>query len=182
VNHARHALPRPSPLPSQQPLDTVLAEVRRRFYRGADAHVDAVLQRAFFRDRRMILYALSWPATWLRQRALTCSPARYHSLLIARLEAIVLHGDSARFAPLSAYFPTYLLACLQDWFRHHGDELYDELKHLRNAIDKVLSSAPLAAQVQRDAQHLDVIAAAHKLIQPARRRAGKSDPAQLSLF
>ena len=37
--------------------------------------------------------------------------------------------------------PNYLLKCLQDWFQHHGDELYDELKHIRNALDQILASA-----------------------------------------
>jgi hypothetical protein len=127
----------------------------------------------------MIVYALTWPSTWLCGRGLTCSPARYNLLIAERLEAIAAHGDPCRYG---AYFPAYLLKCLQDWFQHHGDQLYDELKHVRNAIDQVLASARFAASVQRDARHVDLLASAHRLILPRRTRHGKHDSSQLSLF
>ena len=86
----------------------------------------------FHRDRRRLLYALCWPADWLECRGLFCTPARYRAIVVARLDAIRAQGDPARYG---AYFPTYLLKCLQDHFAHHGDELYDELKHIRNALE-----------------------------------------------
>jgi hypothetical protein len=141
----------------------LLRLVRQRFYPAADPPAE----RAFYRDRRMLLCALSWPATWLEQRALTCSAARYRAIIVERLEAIAAHGDPARYG---AYFPTYLLKCLQDWFQHHGDDLYAELKHIRNALDHVLASVTSTAEVRRDAQHLAVLASAHQLI-AARRSA-----------
>lgn len=150
----------------------LLEEVRRRFYAGQ-------LVRDFYRDRRMLLYALTWPAAWLEGRALTCSAARYHALLGKRLGDIAVHGDPARYG---AYFPAYLLKCLQDWFRHHGEELYDELKHIRNALDQVLASARFAAGVQRDAQHTEILAATHRLLQARRVEREKPDGRQLSLF
>jgi hypothetical protein len=153
-------------------VEGLLEEVQRRFYAGQPV-------RDFYRDRRMLLYALTWPAAWLEGRALTCSAARYHALLGERLVAIAVHGDPARH---SAYFPAYLLKCLQDWFQHHGDELYDELKHIRNALDQVLASVPFATDVQRDAQHTEILAATHRLIQAHRAPREKPDGRQLSLF
>jgi len=153
-------------------IQQLLIRVERRFYRTLPA-------RAFHRDRRMIVYALTWPSVWLCGLGLTCSPARYNLLIEERLEAIAAHGDPCRYG---AYFPAYLLKCLQDWFQHHGEELYDELKHVRNAIDQVLASVSFAANVQRDARHVDLLVSAHRLIQPHRTRHGKGDPHQLSLF
>jgi hypothetical protein len=153
-------------------IQELLHGVERRFYRTLPA-------RAYHRDQQMIIYALTWPATWLHRRGLTCSPSRYNLLIAARLEAIAAHGDPCRYG---AYFPAYLLKCLQDWFQHHGEELYDELKHVRNAIDQVLASVRFAANVQRDARHVDLLASVNRLIAAHRTRHGKSDPRQLSLF
>jgi hypothetical protein len=93
--------------------------------------------------------------------------------------AIAVHGDPARYG---AYFPAYLLKCFQDWFHHHGEELYDELKHIRNALDQVLASVRFAAGVQRDAQHSELLAATHRLIQARRVQRNKTDDRQLPLF
>jgi hypothetical protein len=66
--------------------------------------------------------------------------------------------------------------------RHHGDELDTELKHVRNALDQVLASARFAARVQRDARHLEMLAATHRLLQARRTARTISDARQLSLF
>lgn len=167
-----------NPLKSGGPIDTapvvlpLLEEIRRRFYARAD-------ERGFHRDRRMLLYALTWPASWLEHRALTCSSSRYSALIADRLEDIAAHGDPARYG---AYFPTYLLKCVQDWFQHHGDELYGELKHIRNALDQVLASTRIATIVQRDAQHVELLASAHRLIRAEREKRQRIDARQLSLF
>jgi hypothetical protein len=126
-----------------------------------------------------LLYALTWPATWLDERGLTCSPQRYQTLIEDRLQAIAAHGNPATYG---AYFPTYLLKCLQDWFDRYGDELYSELKHIRNALDQLLASARFAERVQRHACHLDLLVSTHRLIETrhANRAASASD--QLTLF
>ena len=146
----------------------LLEEVRCRFYAGHPA-------RDFHRDRRMLLYALTWPASWLERRGLTC----LGRLLTDRLVVIAAHGDPARYG---AYFPAYLLKCLQDWFDHHGEQLYGELKHIRNALDQVLASAKFATTVQRDAQHVEFLAATHHLIRPQRNQPHPVDDGQLRLF
>lgn len=153
-------------------VQQLLVAVERRFYA-------ALPKGDFHRDRRMLVYAITWPSTWLKCRGLTCSPARYNLLIAERLEAIAAHGDPGRYG---AYFPAYLLKCLQDWFQHHGDELYGELKHIRNALDQVLASARFAANVQHDAHHIEVLASAHNLIQAKRARRGKRDARQMSLL
>ena len=177
-----HAAGRASPASAADPdagpqdiagaVHQTLETIRRRFY-GTHPPAD------FHRDRRMLLYALTWPAGWLERRALTCSPARYRSLLADRLEAIAAHGDPARYG---GYFPAYLLKCLQDWLQHHGDELDAEFKHVRNALDHVLASVRFAERVQRDARQIELLAATHRLLHAQRANRVTGDNRQLSLF
>jgi hypothetical protein len=61
----------------------------------------------FPRDRPRLLYALTWPATWLDERGLTCSPRRYQTLIADRLQAIAAHGHPAVYG---AYFPPIYLS------------------------------------------------------------------------
>jgi len=165
--------------PMGDTVQHLLGAVQQRFYAAPSPRDRAEARARFHRDRRRLLYALTWPAVWLERRGLTCSALRYHALLADRLAEIASHGDPARYG---AYFPTYLLKCLQNWFQHHGDELYDELKHIRNALDQVLASARFAVTVQRDAQHVELLASAHRLIRTQREKRQKSDGRQLSLF
>ncbi len=152
-------------------LDELLGTIRLHFY--LHRPVD------YRRDRRRLLHALTWPATWLEERGLTCAPPRYHTLIAERLHAIAAHGNPAVY---DAYFPTYLLKCLQDWFDRHGDDLYGELKHIRNALDQILASARFAARVQRHARQLDLLVSTHRLLE--RRLDGPQEHAtdQLTLF
>jgi hypothetical protein len=150
----------------------LLEVIQRRFYATEPpAH--------FHRDRQMLLYALTWPAGWLASRGLACSPTRYQSLIAERLDAICDHGDPARYG---AYFPAYLLKCLQDWFQHRSDELYAELKHIRNALDRILGSIGAASEVQLHARHIELLATLHRLLHAHRPRRVVSDNGQLSLF
>jgi len=109
------------PLPTQALLD----QIKTRFYKSN------VSEKRFYQDRRMLLYAVTWPATWLSRRGLPITPQAYEKLLSQRLEDIAQHGDSKRY---SNYFPRYLLKSIQDWFAHHGEALYEELKHIRNQL------------------------------------------------
>ena len=149
----------------------LLDGVRDRFYATRTP-------REFYRDRRMLVYALTWPGAWLEARGLTCAVVRYQAIVTQRLAEIAVHGDPERYG---AYFPTYLLKCLQDWFEHHGDELYADLKHIRNALDHVLASPTLADSVRRDGRHVEILAATHRLLHAQRERR-PPDARQLTLF
>jgi hypothetical protein len=153
-------------------IPELLEVIRRRFYaRQPPSH--------FHRDRRMLLYALTWPADWLDSRGLTCSAARYHDLIVDRFDAICCHGDPTRFG---AYLPAYLLKCLQDWFGHRSDDLYAELKHIRNALDHIRSAVGSLSEAQLNARHIELLAAAHRLLHAQRKRTAASDSGQMSLF
>ena len=177
------------PSTMEQAVAELLDSIRWRFYTTTDPHLqrtngnagtDRTALRRFHRDRRMLLYALTWPATWLEHRGLTCPPVRYHRLIDDRLAAIAAYGEPARYG---AFFPRYLLKALQDFFERHGDDLYGDLKHIRNALDQVLASARFAARVRDDARQLDVLVATHRLLHARRAiRVAARDPAQLDLF
>jgi hypothetical protein len=163
----------------QQVTESLLAAVRSRFYQGAPP-------QRFHRDRRRLLYALSWPASWLDHRGLATDPESYQRLILARLDAILHHGDPARY---HAWVPAYLLKCLQDWFRHHGDDLYEQLKHVRNSLsslDSILlhlrSHAP--APDSQAQQLTSDLARAHLILRSKvhSRRSQPPAPKQLTLF
>ncbi len=110
------------------PMEVLLAQIKQNFY------INKSSEKQFYADRRMLLYALTWPGKWLEQRGLSISAQRYEQLLSDRLKAIAEYGKPIRY---QSYFPAYLLKCLQDWFSHHGDELYEELKHIRNQLYRI---------------------------------------------
>ena len=167
------------PAAMQRVLEDLLETIRECFYPEAGPAGRTTLRR-FHRDRRLLLYALTWPATWLQRRGLICPSGRYRRLIDERLAAIIAHGEPARY---QGFFPRYLLKCLQDHFERHGDELYEELKHVRNALDQILADARLAQRVREDARQRDILVATHRLLQAGRStHVVSSDPGQLRLF
>ena len=150
--------PRKGPDLDERTIAALLESVRIHFY--------APFQPVqFHRDRRMLLYALTWPAVWLERRGLFCSPQRYRALIIERLDAIRTHGDPARYG---AYLPTYLLKCLQDFFDRHGEDLYHELKHIRNALESLQRSLSFAQRASEQSRHIEALAAAHRILRANR--------------
>lgn len=159
-------------------VEGLLHEVRVRFYAAQPAS-------AFQRDRRRLIHALTWPAVWLERRGLYCSQARYHALVTDRLVAILAHGDPSRYGgpsptASSGYFPAYLLKCLQDFFDRHGDELYRELKHVRNALDVVLGSLRFVEKASAQSRQIEALAQAHRFLRANAH--APSDPSQMALF
>ena len=60
-------------------------------------------------------------------------------LLLLCLKQIKTHADRDK---LAVYFPAYLLKSLQQYLFHHGDSLYEELKHVRNALEPLMQKFP----------------------------------------
>ena len=126
----------------------------------------------------MLLYTVTWPATWLDKRGLPITSQAYQKLLTQRLDDIAKHGDPKRY---QTYFPRYLLKTIQDWFAHHGEDLYEELKHVRNQlcdIETILRSQP--AQSAGDV--VTPIAQAHAVLTVQNRRKKCADNKQLNLL
>ena len=141
-------------------LGEVLRYIRKHIYQGNDGN--------YGRDRRMLLYALTWPAAWLDSQALRMHPKDYQRMLMDKLEQITRHGDPARYR---VYFPKYLLKCLQDHCHHQHETLYRELKHASYSIEQILdhlqSSQP---------EHTTVLAQAHALLRRSHRNKDTTAP------
>ena len=153
-------------------IDDLLAFVQKQFYSGTACH-------DYCRDRRMLVYALSWPAHWLDQRGLKMPQKKYEALLYQRLNDIVKHGNKNVYRQ---YFPRYLLKALQDHFAWHGDELYFELKHIRNCLQGVEGLLKYSAASQYEQDHYTrILAQAHRIVKP-RGRKKEVTQKQLSLF
>lgn len=154
------------------PTEKLLEQIKVSFYRSN------VSQKRFHQDRRMLLYALTWPATWLSQRGLPITSQAYQKLLCERLEDIAKHGDPKRY---HNYFPRYLLKTIQDWFAHHGDELYQELKHVRNQLEAV-EALLLKCTHEATEDIVTPLAEAHAILAVQNRRKKRADARQLNLL
>ena len=154
------------------PTQALLDHIKARFY-NCD-----VSEKRYYQDRRMLLYALTWPAMWLDQRGLPITSQAYQKLLNQRLDDIAQHGDPKRY---QAYFPRYLLKTIQDWFAHHGEALYEELKHVRNQLCDI--EALLRPHPNQSAWDVVTpIAQAHAVLAVHNPRKKHSDLTQLKLL
>ena len=160
----------------QKQLPLPLAE--ELLHRIEDDFYHNLPKRRFYRDRPFLLYVISWPAAWLHHRALTMPKARYRQIILQRLDQIKAHSD---FSKAIAFFPAYLLKCLQNYFLHQGDQLYDELKHIRNSIDSLFDKLDKAQP--EDPQHLvPTLAHLNRLMRSPYKTRKKLSPHQLTLF
>ena len=155
------------------PTESLLAQIKQTFY------TNKLSEKQFYADRRMLLYAITWPDKWLDQRGLPTTAQHYEQLLTQRLKAIAQHGKLESY---QRYFPGYLLKCLQDWFAHHGDELYEELKHVRNPLHSI--EALLQGCSSQQAEDIVTpMAQAHAILKSqCHRKYDKEDTRQLTLF
>ena len=168
-----------NPQPDRQTVDLILTQIQSRFYHDN--------QKLFFRDRRFLLYVITWPASWFHERGLRPPASRYKQLVLDRLDDIQTHGDPDQYLP---FFPRYLLKCLQDYLAWHGDSLYQELKHIRNALynlDSILEQLqPANAQPAGSAPDdslIEILAHTHSILAGHYpRKSTKTASQQLSLF
>mgnify|MGYP000622127338 CR=1 FL=1 len=142
-------------------LGEVLRYIRKHIYQQGNSE-------AFQRDRRRLLYTLTWPAAWLDSQALRMHSQDYQHMLMDKLVQITRHGDPARY---KAYFPRYLLKCLQDHCHHHHETLYRELKHASYSIEEIIKNIQTGPD-----NHTIVLAQAHALLRQKQRNKDTSAP------
>ena len=181
-------------------LDGLLAEVQRRFYSKANL-------RTFYAHRRQLVRAVTWPASWWRQRGFRTElpPDRYRGVLMEVFTGIEGHGDQVKIRPAemggSGFFPAYLLKCIQDHYGHHGESLFYSAKPLcdgvapgdpaagKFAMGDCVNLGDLVGHATRNAHQrptgpvldLEELAKAHKLI-GAPKRSAPADKDQMGLF
>lgn len=171
----RATLPRQKQPTPEAVRDAVLLVIERQFYR--DHRV------AFLKDRRRLLeWVVLWPATWMDERGVTISPARYQEILIGPkgilIEAL-RHGETGQIG----YLPGWLRQCVQSHFKFNGERIYEEAKSVQAIADHVLLQVGRSAAPQADP--IRQLADAAKLLsapRPKPRRAPSGTPAQGELF
>ena len=161
--------------PEEQSLEQLLGRIRSLFYANLP-------EKRWYQERSALIQALTWPAHWMNQHGVTVSQPRYRRLLEERIEQIALHGDPKR---QSAYFPAYLLKCFQEYFARHGEDLYEELKHIRNALYGWQISLEVRERSQEQYTEIEAMARTHRLLAvkaKAKKKAPPNCPDQLELF
>ena len=120
----------------------------------------------------MLLYAITWPATWLKQRNLNIKQNHYNTLIIEKINDIKQHANKQNY---EHYFPRYLLKALQDHFHHNEDKLYYQLKHISYSINDIITNITK----QKHLNTIDTIAQAHRIIKlQYQQKAKNNDPKQ----
>ena len=119
---------RPRQVVSEEVLQSLLGLIQRKFYAGHGVQ--------FAKDRKRILsWVIFWPAReWFKEKSVTIPNARYLEILTKIIMDAAMHQTG----PIH-YLPAYLGKAVQSHFAHHGDEIYEEAKSLRNLADHALA-------------------------------------------
>ncbi len=159
----------PSAAVAEQVIDALLGQIAREYY-------NAGKDKRYHAHRRGLIHAICWPATWFQERSIHLSDARYRAIIEERLADIRIHGcaDKAR-----AYFPKYLLTCLQNHFLHRGESIYEQYKQVRYSIEILLQKLPDLQQNKTNEEMIDVLSEAHRITRPTRKKMPSKDCAQL---
>ena len=138
-------------------LERLLCFIQIKFYQGEA--VEFQKQRA-----DLLRWVVLWPAGWLNNRGVTLPPDRYEAILKSVLLDALNFGRQEKIK----YRPAYLKMVVQSHFKHHEDEIYDEAKAVRHAIEAAMGIAGRAvAPVPNLARDLT---AAAKLLKAARAK------------
>ncbi len=159
----------PSAAVAEQVIDVLLSQIAREYYNSGK-------DKRYHAHRRGLIHAICWPATWFKQRGIHLSDARYKAIIEERLAEIRIHGCADK---AQAYFPKYLLKCLQNHFLHRADHIYEHYKHVRYSIEILLQKLPQFGQNKTQEEMIDVLSQAHFITKPLRRPMQKKDSNQL---
>jgi hypothetical protein len=131
--------------------------------------------KRWFEDQGFIRRkVVCWPAGWLISKGVTLKPERYKEIVMGVITTIKHHGDTGGVK----YWPGYLLHCLQMHFKCHGDEIYEEAKSLRTALEKTIQHVSLKCGAGKTwVDPIEVLAMAGKVAATGRRHK-KAKPAK----
>lgn len=158
--------------PTQAMIDTLMKHVRNQFYTSWP-------EKKWLQEQRLILMVLTWPATWLNERGIGLPLHRYEAILREIIVGIQRHGATAEIK----YFPAYFEHAVKSWFVHNGEDLYEERKSIRNALDlRFLKGLKTSAPTGPDP--MEVLAKTNAVLATTRRRpkTQKTDDQQPDLF
>lgn len=156
--------------------DDLLALIRRQFYQGKD--------KEFYQQQDQLLQAVTYPAWWLSERGFSYPEGQYFDLVREILRTIALNGNVEQVR----FFCRYLLTCVQEHMKHHGEEYLERAKGLQSVVDSVLHGLRKMA-VPAEAQQLGQVAAmaeAHRVLlatkKTRKKQVAKPTEQQQSLF
>lgn len=166
---------RPQPKPERKqptPDDLVaglLTFIRTKFY--------AENFGAFAKDKRRLLdWVVLYPARWFDERGVTVPATRYREILTGILLQSVQLGNTGAIT----YPPAWLAKVVQSHFAHHGDELYEEAKSMRNLVETALL---VAGQARRsDPDPVRELAQAARLLRSKKVTEKRRSNGQLTLL
>jgi hypothetical protein len=159
----------PSAAVAEQVIDALLGQIAREYY-------NAGKDKRYYAHRRGLIHAICWPATWFKQRSIHLSDARYKTIIQKQLREIGRHGNRSK---VQAYFPRYLLTCLQNHFLHRAESIYEQYKHVRYSIEILLQKLPDLQQSKTHEEMIDVLSEAHRITRPTRKQMSSKDCSQL---
>ena len=154
---------------AKEVIDSLLGQIVREHYSGPG-------DRNYHAHRRGLIHAICWPASWFQERSIHLSDARYKAIIQKQLREIHQHGNSSK---AQAYFPKYLLTCLQNHFLHRGDNIYEQYRHVRYSIEILLQKLPDLQQSKTNEEMIDVLSQAHRITRPVRKKKPSKDCTQL---
>jgi hypothetical protein len=145
----RHVDKRPETAPADEVVISLVYAIRDQFYRED--------QKQYFHSQlRDLKAAVTWPATWFNKKAIFVPAERYQEIVMNVLVDIKRHGNMDTIA----YWPRYLLTCIQRHFTHDGERYYEEGKAAREVVSRLkLPSAAAPA-----AGFIDQLAAANAVL------------------
>lgn len=143
-------------------LGNCLAFIQRKYYQERP--------EKFYEDRQRILdWVVLWPATWLNNKEVTVPAGRYYQIFTSVFSDALLKGTNIGNID---YLPAYLAKVIHSHFDHHGEEIYNEAKSMRNLVEHAALS--LGQLPTRADDPIRELAAARRLLksdQKARRAA-----------
>jgi hypothetical protein len=150
-------------------IGDLMTAVRNGFYPGNDAWF---ADQSFIRRR-----VVTWPAGWLNKRGVTLKPERYKEILLGIFTEIKRHGQTGTVK----YWPGYLVHCVQEHFKYHGEEIYNEAKALRNKVEAALLAGKRATDCRQGNDPVAALALVHQTLTAAHKRKQKPSAAKAQM-
>lgn len=124
--------------------DSCLSILRSKFYALPGD------EKCFAQDRKRLLkWVVLFPAGWLDSKGVTLHGDQYREIFVKVFIQAASHVQSK-----IKYRPAYLRQVIQEHFRHHGEDYYDQAKATRNIIEQTMvalgQSRPAAADPVRE--------------------------------
>ena len=108
--------------------DSCLSILRAKFYMLPGD------EKCFAQDRKRLLkWVVLFPAAWLNSKGVTLHGDQYREIFVKTFIQAASHVQSK-----IQYRPGYLRHVIQEHFRHHGEDYYDQAKATRNLLDQTM--------------------------------------------